>query len=154
MIFIGLNNNLFMICVSFSLLLRALYMGFSNIESLLLALNVALLGGFVKTHPLHKHLISSYVRFLTFHLGLIQIAFVFHPKSYLTCSLNGYEKLHVTNLYLCDIPQTEEPGGLQSMELQRIRHDLATKQQQQLYSYNSIQLLYSYLENPLERGAQ
>ena len=29
------------------------------------------------------------------------------------------------------IPRTEQPGGLQSMGLQRIRHDLATKQQQQ-----------------------
>ena len=28
------------------------------------------------------------------------------------------------------IPRTEEPGGLQSMEFQRIRHDLATKQLQ------------------------
>ena len=28
------------------------------------------------------------------------------------------------------IPWTEEPGRLQSMGLQRIRHDLATKQQQ------------------------
>ena len=28
------------------------------------------------------------------------------------------------------IPRTEEPGGLQSMEFQRIRHDLATKQRQ------------------------
>lgn len=100
MIFIGLNNNLFMICIAFSLFLRALYMGFSNIESLLLALNVALLGDFVKIHPLHKHLISSYVRFVNFHLGLIQIAFVFHPKSYLTCNLNGYEKLHVTNIFV------------------------------------------------------
>ena len=27
------------------------------------------------------------------------------------------------------IPQTEEPGGLQSMGLQRVRHDLVTKQQ-------------------------
>ena len=38
------------------------------------------------------------------------------------------------------IPQTEEPGGLQSMGLQRVGHDLATKQQQKsddpyLYSY-------------------
>jgi len=30
------------------------------------------------------------------------------------------------------IPWIEEPGGLQSMGSQRIRHDLATKQQQQL----------------------
>ena len=29
------------------------------------------------------------------------------------------------------IPWTEEPGGLQSMGLQRNRHDLATKQQKQ-----------------------
>ena len=29
------------------------------------------------------------------------------------------------------IPWTEEPGRLQSMELQRVGHDLATKQQQQ-----------------------
>jgi len=29
------------------------------------------------------------------------------------------------------IPWTEEPGGLQSMGLQRVGHDLATKQQQQ-----------------------
>ena len=30
-----------------------------------------------------------------------------------------------------EIPWTEEPGGLQSMELQRVGHDLASKQQQQ-----------------------
>ena len=30
------------------------------------------------------------------------------------------------------IPWIEEPGGLQSMGSQRIRHDLVTKQQQQL----------------------
>ena len=30
-----------------------------------------------------------------------------------------------------EIPWTEEPGGLQSMESQRVRDDLATKQQQQ-----------------------
>ena len=29
-----------------------------------------------------------------------------------------------------EIPWTEEPGGLQSMGSQRVRHDLATKQQQ------------------------
>ena len=27
-------------------------------------------------------------------------------------------------------PWTEQPGGLQSMRLQRVQHDLATKQQQ------------------------
>ena len=29
-----------------------------------------------------------------------------------------------------DIPWTEEPGGRQSMESQRVRYDLVTKQQQ------------------------
>ena len=29
-----------------------------------------------------------------------------------------------------EIPWTEEPGGLQSVGLQRVRRDLATKQQQ------------------------
>ena len=31
-----------------------------------------------------------------------------------------------------EITWTEEPGGLQSMEVTRVRHDLATKQQQQI----------------------
>ena len=31
-----------------------------------------------------------------------------------------------------EIPWTEEPGGLQSMESLRIRHDSPTKQQQQI----------------------
>ena len=31
------------------------------------------------------------------------------------------------------IPWTEKPGGLPSTELQKVRHDLATKQQQQSY---------------------
>ena len=30
-----------------------------------------------------------------------------------------------------EIPWTEEPGGLQSMGLQRVKHDLVTEQQQQ-----------------------
>ena len=31
-----------------------------------------------------------------------------------------------------EMPWTEEPGGLQSMGLQRVGHDLVTKQQQSL----------------------
>ena len=31
-----------------------------------------------------------------------------------------------------EIPWTEEPGGLLSMRLQRVGHDLVTKQQQQV----------------------
>ena len=30
-----------------------------------------------------------------------------------------------------EVPWTEEPGGLESMESQRVEHALATKQQQQ-----------------------
>ena len=35
-----------------------------------------------------------------------------------------------SNILAWEIPWTEEPGGLQSMGSQRVRHDLATKQQQ------------------------
>ena len=31
-----------------------------------------------------------------------------------------------SNILAWEIPRTEEPGGLQFMELQRVRHDLAT----------------------------
>ena len=34
-----------------------------------------------------------------------------------------------------DFPWTEEPGGLQSLESQRVGHYLATKQQQQIVKY-------------------
>ena len=37
------------------------------------------------------------------------------------------------------IPWTEEPGGLQSMGSQRVRHDLATKQQQWLMRQINIE---------------
>ena len=36
-----------------------------------------------------------------------------------------------SNILAWEIPWREESGGLQSMELQRVRHDLVTKQQQQ-----------------------
>ena len=47
-----------------------------------------------------------------------------------------------------EIPCTEEPVGLQSMALQRVRRDLATKQQQQINLkkimsvQSTLQLLY------------
>ena len=34
-----------------------------------------------------------------------------------------------------EIPWTEEPGGLQSMELQRVVHDLAIKQHKYTYEH-------------------
>ena len=46
-----------------------------------------------------------------------------------------------------EIPQTEKPGRLQSMELQRVRHDVVTKQQhnlnQQTWVPNQVWLLLS-----------
>ena len=36
------------------------------------------------------------------------------------------------------IPQTEEIGGLQSMGLQRVGHDLATEQEQQPTSISEV----------------
>ena len=40
-----------------------------------------------------------------------------------------------------EIPWTEEPDRLQSMESQRVQHDLATKQQQQItYLHNKQQM--------------
>ena len=59
------------------------------------------------------------------------------------------------------ISWTEESGGLQSMGSQRLRHDLATEQQQQLRLVhtghgkgNGTPLQYSCLENLMDRGAQ
>ena len=41
-----------------------------------------------------------------------------------------------------EIPWTEEPGGLHSMGLQRVQHDLATKQQQQVLSAGTVNTHY------------
>ena len=43
------------------------------------------------------------------------------------------EMATLSSLLAWEIPWTEEPGGLQSMELQRVRCDLATKQQHVLF---------------------
>ena len=38
-----------------------------------------------------------------------------------------------------EIPWTEDPGGLQSIGLQRVRHDLVTKEQQQTHAIIGVQ---------------
>ena len=38
-----------------------------------------------------------------------------------------------SSILALEIPWTEEPGGLQSMRSQRVKHDLVTKQQQKSY---------------------
>ena len=45
---------------------------------------------------------------------------------------NPLEKERATHsgIPVCEIPRTEEAGRLQSMESQRVEHDLVTKQQQ------------------------
>ena len=59
------------------------------------------------------------------------------------------EKTTHSSILAWEIPWTEEPGRLQSMGLQRVGSDLATKQQQQyiyiyivLYIYMYIYILY------------
>ena len=44
---------------------------------------------------------------------------------------------------------TEEPGGIQSMGLQRVGHDLATKQQQQQTSQKNVHELITHTTDPL-----
>ena len=43
------------------------------------------------------------------------------------------EMASISSILAWEIPWTEEPGGLQSMGLQRVRHDLASKQQHVLF---------------------
>ena len=40
------------------------------------------------------------------------------------------------SVFIWEISWTEEPGGLQSMGSQRVRHDLVTKQQQQYLKHD------------------
>ena len=42
------------------------------------------------------------------------------------------ERATHSNILAWETPWTQKPGGLQSMGLQRVGHDLGTKQQQQL----------------------
>ena len=48
-----------------------------------------------------------------------------------------------SNILAWEISGTEKPGGLESMGLQRVKHDLATKQQQSIsvYKYTCFTLL-------------
>ena len=46
-----------------------------------------------------------------------------------------------------EIPRTEEPGGLQSMWLQTVRHNLATKQQQDRHDTILMIFLLTNLES-------
>ena len=43
------------------------------------------------------------------------------------------------SLLAWEIPWTEDPGGLQSIGLQRVRHDLVTKELQQTHAIIGVQ---------------
>ena len=49
------------------------------------------------------------------------------------------EKAAHSSILAWEIPWTEEPGGLQSMGSQKLRQDLATKQQELLSEYLSTE---------------
>ena len=51
-----------------------------------------------------------------------------------------------------EIPWKEEPGGLQTMELQRVRRNLATKQQKQSILLPYLWQMYTYDANTRETG--
>ena len=50
-----------------------------------------------------------------------------------------------SNILVLEMPWTEKPGGLQSMGLPRVRHNLATKEQQNGISHTSLPLNTSLL---------
>ena len=49
-----------------------------------------------------------------------------------------------SSILVWEIPWTEEPGMLQSMELQRVRHNLATEQQRILFNFASSSISQNY----------
>ena len=55
------------------------------------------------------------------------------------------------NILAWKIPWTKEPGGLQSMRLQRVRHDFATKQQLHSNNMFSVHIFYWMNEDLLLR---
>ena len=60
-----------------------------------------------------------------------------------------------SNILACEIPQTEEPGGLQSMGLQRVGHDLATKPAPPgLYSIKIYKELPQIIQNKTKKIQQ
>ena len=66
------------------------------------------------------------------------------------------ERATHSSILAWEIPWTEELGGLQSMGLQRVGHDLMTKQEQQYFlavnlvflRINTITIVYLYINLP------
>ena len=62
-----------------------------------------------------------------------------------------------SNVHAWRIPWTEEPGGLRSVGLQRVRHKLATKQQQCQLPVNKTEgkkFKTSALQRTMSRGRE
>ena len=59
-----------------------------------------------------------------------------------------------SSILVWEIPWIEEPGGLQSIQLQRVRHNLETKQQEQPYvtAKRELRLGWSHGEDVLDKG--
>ena len=90
---------MFMIYVAFLPILRVLNISFSNTESLLLLLNMALYGFVQITSSVTPVLLfARYVPSMAFHLDLTQMTFLPYPNHSLTYILSGGEKLHLTKL--------------------------------------------------------
>jgi len=90
------------------------------------------------------------------------------PPMQETLVLEKKEMAAHSSVIAWEIPWTEEPGGLQSMGSQRVRHDLVTKHQQRRLSKgteflsfsnvyqgegNGTPLQYSCLGNLMDGGA-
>ena len=52
-----------------------------------------------------------------------------------------------SSIFAWEIPWTEEPGRLQPMESQRVKHDLVTKQQQKYFIACAYHLLFIQLSH-------
>ena len=52
-----------------------------------------------------------------------------------------HETATPSNIFVWNIPWTEEPGRLQSMGSQKVGHDLVTEEQMQLFLLYNIDLL-------------
>ena len=52
-----------------------------------------------------------------------------------------------SSIFAWEIPWTEEPGRLQPMESQRVKHDLVTKQQQKYFIVCAYHLLFIQLSH-------
>ena len=90
--------------------------------------NVGTVGFFKDLSPWLVDGHSHWVSHLCIVLICVLITFPYKNTSHIAFPEKAMATL--SNILAWEIPWTEEPGKLQSMESQRVRHNLATKQQQ------------------------